>query len=332
VTNKATLRDYRLLDVRPKDRAPLRVLIYHPRCDEYAQVLGEHLAADDVTPASLASETLATVDILLAWKCPASILSSLTRLRWVQVTSTGIDQILDHYRNHPDLIVTTTKGFQVETVSSLAFLMMLALHWRLPALLEQQQRQVWSPLAMRPTIGRSTCAIIGAGRLGRGIAAHAKQLGMTVIGMKRRAEPVPGIDRVYGEDGLHHVVAVGDFVVLALPLTEKTRNMFGHAEFQRMKRSAYLINVARGGIVNENALIDALARSTIAGAAIDVAEEEPLSPAHPLWTAPNLVVTPHIGADRADYVEGVATIFIENLCVFPDVTRMAGLASAADGY
>ncbi len=327
----ATGRPYRLVEVCPPDRRPLRVLIHHGACDAYVRVLSERLPLRDLTGGALEAEPLETVDVLLTWKPPASVLARLAGLRWIQTTSAGIDQILDFYRAHPDLIVTTTKGLQADSTASLALALMLSCFWRLPRLLERQQRAVWE----KPAVGvlsAQTCAVVGLGHVGRRIAAHAAQLGMTVLGMRRGEEPVEGVARLYAEDRLRELLHAADYVVLALPLTHRTRRMFGDAEFAAMKRSAYLINVARGGIVDEDALLRALRAGLIAGAAIDVFEEEPLPPTHPLWRAPNVVLTPHIGGDRADYVEGAAAIFVENARAFPDRDRMRGIASPTLGY
>jgi phosphoglycerate dehydrogenase-like enzyme len=322
---------YRLLDLRPPGRAPIRVLVYHPLCQAYVRALSARLPLRDVTGPALEAEPLDTICALLTWKPPRALLDRLTHLRWIQTTSAGIDQILEFYRSHPDLVVTTTKGLQAESVSSLAITMLLAFFWGLPQLLDRQRRAVWEkhPVGVLST---QTCGVLGLGHVGRAVTAHARHLGMTVLAMRRTPMPVEGVARVVAETGLHEVLGAADYVVLALPLTEQTRGMFSEAEFRAMKRSAYLINVARGGIVDEAALVRALHAGEIAGAALDVFEDEPLPPGHPLWRAPNVILTPHMGGDRADYVEGAAAIFAENASLYPARDRMRGVASDVLGY
>jgi phosphoglycerate dehydrogenase-like enzyme len=290
------------------------------------------MPVEDRTGSALEAEPLDRVDVLVGWKFAPSLLPALRSLRWIQNTSAGIDHLLDYWREHPDLVVTTTKGLHAEPVSSAALLMMLACHWKLPLRLQRQREHVWHSEVMPRVMSAATCAVIGLGAIGRRIAAHATELGMTVLGMSRHLAPVPSVQRLFAPEALHAMLAEADFVILALPLTERTRGMFGAAEFAAMRPSAYFINVARGGIVDEAALLHALRSGHIAGAAFDVFSEEPLPADHPLWDAPNLIVTPHMAGDRSDYVEGAAAIFAHNIEVFPDTARMRGLASRVEAY
>jgi len=309
-----------------------RVLIYHAQCEAYVRLLSSRLSVRDVTGIRLDEEPLDTVDVLLTWTCPDGVLARLTGLKWIQTTSAGMDNVLDFCRSQPQLVVTTTKGLQAEPVAGFVMLMILALHWRLPAFLAYQRERRWMPEYSPAGISQSTCAILGLGHIGQRVAGHAKHLGMSVLGMRRRAVPAANVDAVYPHERLHEMLGLADFVVLALPLTESTRAMFKTTEFKAMKRSAYLVNVARGGIVDQQALADALRAGDIAGAALDVFHEEPLPAGHALWTAPNIIITPHLAGNRADYLDGAAAIFAHNLRVFPDRRRMRGLADIGVGY
>jgi len=324
-------KKYRIVDLHLAGRSKLRLLIYHPLCQDYVRTLSSQVNLKDITGQSLEMEALDKVDVLLTWRCPESVLAALRNLKWVQTTSAGINQLLDYFRRRPDLIVTTTKGLQAEGVSSMALLMMLAFHWKLPALLERQKKHTWEKHHME-VISKSTCAVVGLGNIGRMVAAHAKHLGMRVVGLKRQKEPVENVDQICTQEQLHEMLGIADFVVLSLPLTEETRGMFGGAEFKAMKQSAYLIQVARGGIVDERALLSALNSGKIAGAAIDVFEEEPLPADNSLWDAPNIIITPHLAGVRGDYVEGASAALLHNLRVFPNKSLMKGLADAKKGY
>jgi D-2-hydroxyacid dehydrogenase (NADP+) len=326
-----TAPPYRLVQVRPPSASPLRVLIWHPLCHEYARDLAGRLPLEDLTAADLDREPLDTVDVLMTWKPQRDVLARLSKLRWVQTTSAGIDQLLAFLQHRPEVLVTTTKGLQAENVANLAAAMVLSLFWGLPRLHERQRAAVWQkhPVAL---LSGLTCAVLGLGHIGRRVASHARHFGMHAIGVRRQAEPFGDVDRVVGPEGLAEVLGQADYVVVTLPLTDRTRRLLGAPQFRTMKRSAYLVNVARGGIVDEDALAAALRTGEIAGAAMDVFEEEPLPAGHPLWRAPNLIITPHIGGDRTDYVEQACAIFAGNLAAFPDRARMRGVASTVDGY
>ena len=326
-----TVQPYRLVQLRPPSRTSLRVLISHPLCDEYARALAARMPLEDLTGPDPDREPLETVDVLLTWKPPRELLARLSNLRWIQTTSAGIDQLLDFLRGRPDVLVTTTKGLQAENVASLAAAMMLSLFWGVPRLYESQRAAVWRKHPVGLLSGQ-TCAVLGLGHVGMCVVSHAQHFGMRVIGVRRQPATSAEMDRVAGPEELPEVLGEADYVVVALPLTDRTRGLIGGPAFRAMKRSAYLINVARGGVVDEAALEAALRAGDVAGAAMDVFAEEPLPSSHPLWRTPNLIVTPHIGGDRADYVEQAGAIFARNLAAFPDGTRMRGVASNVHGY
>jgi D-2-hydroxyacid dehydrogenase (NADP+) len=319
------------VQLHPASGATLRVLICHPLSGEYVRNLAGRMPLEDLTAGDLDREPLDRVDVLLTWKPPRDVLTRLSNVRWIQTTSAGIDPLLEFLRSRPEVLVTTTKGLQAENVAALAAAMILSLFWGLPRLYKHQHEAAWQkhPVGL---LSRQTCAVLGLGNVGRRVASHARQFGMRVIGVRREPAPSGGVDRVAALEELPGVLAEADYVVVALPLTDRTRGLLGRPEFSAMKRSAYLVNVARGGIVDEETLAAALHAGTIAGAAMDVFAEEPLPPGHPLWHAPNLIITPHIGGDRDDYVEQACAIFAANVEVFPDRTRMRSVASQIHGY
>lgn len=328
---KAKPKDYRLVELRPDGRPAVRLLIYRTDGDKYIRLISRHVSLEDLTGDSLQEEALDEVDALLIWKCPYTVLNSLTNLKWIQTTSAGIDQILDYLRERPETIVTTTKGMSTELISNYVLMTMLAFQWRLPTLLQRQQDHLWELVPTQPLSGL-TCALVGVGNIGGRIAQCVQELGMTVLGCKLRPQQVDHVDRMFEPDQLGEMLQLADFVVLTLPLTKETRGLIGATEFEMMKPGAYLIQVSRGGIVDEKALLNALESKQIAGAAVDVVEQEPLPHDHPLWDAPNVIVTPHVSGERVDHSDAVTQIFIHNLMAYPDVMRMQGLADTRLGY
>ena len=174
--------------------------------------------------------------------------------------------------------------------------------------------------------------LIGLGSIGKAIAAKAAALGLKVVGVRKHPAPVEHVDHVYGPDELHEALAVADFVTLIVALTPETTGMFGRAELEAMKPDAFLINVARGQVVVENELVEALRSGTIAGAALDVFEVEPLPPESPLWQMENVIITPHNAGARPDYIEAVTKLFNDNLAHYLAGEPLFNLVDREDCY
>ncbi|TYO60829.1 D-2-hydroxyacid dehydrogenase [Bradyrhizobium hipponense] len=326
---------YRLIDVYRADGSRLRLLIHHPKCREHVEVIRRHLRVEDVTGYQLHDETLSDVDVLFAFQCPDEVLARLTSLKWIQSTGTGIDAFLGHCRKNPGIMVTAAKGFAAETAASVVLMATLAFHWNLLGRLRDQQKHHWEPhtnYTLEPLISTRTMGVVGLGQIGMTIAGHAKQLGMRVVGTKRQATQIANVDVVYPPEELNRLLGESDFVALVVPLVATTRLLFGAAQFNAMKRTAVLINVARGEVVDETALLSALREGTIAGAALDVFSVEPLPPDSPFWSAPNTLITPHIGGNRIDTYDASATLLANNLKVYPDQRQMRGLCDIGLGY
>lgn len=326
---------YRLIDVYRADRSRLRLLIYHPKCREHVDVISKHLIVEDLTGSLIDRECLADVDVLFAFQCPDEVLTRLTSLKWIQSTGTGIDGFLEHCRKNPQVLVTAAKGFAAETAASIVLMAALAFHWNLLGRLRDQQRRHWEPYTnytLEPLISSRTMGVIGLGHIGKTIASHAKQFGMRVVGTKRQPTPVAEVDVVYPPEELNRLLGESDFVALAVPLVADTRLLLGATEFNAMKRTAVLINVARGEIVDETALLSALRDRAIAGAALDVFSVEPLPSDSPFWNAPNTLITPHIGGNRIDAYDASAVLLANNLKAYPNQHQMRGLCDIRLGY
>ncbi len=255
------------------------------------------------------------------------------QLRWIQFHWAGIDHILDSpLLNKPDLMITTLSGVAATRVAEYAMMMLLALGQHLPDLIAVQKKGEWprdrlerfAPQELRT----STIGIVGYGSIGRQIARLLREFGSTVLATKRDvmhpedAGYVPEgqgdvagelVHRMYPPQALQSMLKECDFVVVTIPLTRDTRHMIGAAELAVMKPNAYLIDISRGSIVDPNALVAALRDRKIAGAALDVFEQEPLPADHPLWKLPNVITTPHLAGITRQYTQRAANLFAENL-------------------
>lgn len=257
------------------------------------------------------------------------------RLRWLQLDTSGVDHVLRTPLWQADVAVTTLNGVAPPTMSEYALMMMLAFAHRLPLMLEHQARADWPSLAERwqrfmpRELRGATLGIVGYGSIGRELGRVARALGMRVLGLRRGAAPCPAApatyriagvagqddapDLLYGPDGLLDMLPHCDYVVLIVPYTAATHHLIDRAALHAMKRSAVLVNMARGGVVEEEALIEALRDGWIAGAALDVFEREPPPPASPFWTMENVIISPHVAGFTPRYHERVLELFGANL-------------------
>ncbi len=225
----------------------------------------------------------------------AALRTHAGRLRWIQLLSAGYEEVL--VCGVPTGVVVSNAGDAWSpAVAEHAMTLLLALVRRLPELLVNQARHGWERgiAARMGTVAGRTLVVVGFGSIGREVAVRARAFGMHVVGISRSGRADALADESYPEGQLDAVLPRADALVLALPLSAHTRGLIGAARLAAMKRSALLINVARGGVVDTQALAQALERGTIAGAGIDVSEPEPLPPEHALWNCPNLVVSPHV--------------------------------------
>jgi phosphoglycerate dehydrogenase-like enzyme len=276
------------------------------------------------------------------------------KLRWIHAHNAGIEHLLDQSILQTEgVLLTTSSGIHATTMAEYAFTMMLAFGHRLLSMFEYKANANWPAehrfrIFMPQPLRGSTVGIVGYGSIGREIAHVAHAFGMEVLAVKRDvrhpADPdgynLPGagdpegiyFHRLYPPEALISMVRVCDYVVLTVPLTESTREMIGAEVFEAMKSTAYLINVSRGGVVDETALLHALQTGQIAGAASDVFDAEPLPADSPLWKLPNLIISPHIAGNTPDYNEKAATLFIENLKRYLARKDLLNLVDRTRGY
>jgi D-2-hydroxyacid dehydrogenase (NADP+) len=247
------------------------------------------------------------------------LLDRARKLRFIQAIGAGTDQFGREKLRQRGIRLASASGVNARAVSEHAIALVLALARRLPEARDNQKRHHWrqmiSDLAGREDeLGGKTMLIVGIGAIGGRLAQLAKAFDMRVIGVRR--DPAAGkgeADRVLGLDGLEEALPEADFVALCCPLTPETEKLMNAAAFARMKNSAYLVNVARGRVVDEEALVTALEAGKIAGAGIDVTVEEPLPDSSPLWDMANVLVTPHTAGETRRYEDNVIDILLDNL-------------------
>lgn len=234
---------------------------------------------------------------------------------WVHCIRAGYDEFDTGRYERAGVAFTNSTGVHGSTVSELALNMMLSFARLGHRYRDHQNRREWmEPSYERPfTLENERVCVVGLGTIGEATARRCDALGMDVVGVRRSEEPVPGVSELFTPDRLQEAISDARFVALTVPQTPETTNMIGRAEFERMRDDAYLINVARGAVVDEDALIEALEAGEIAGAGLDVFETEPLPTGSPLWDFEEVIVTPHKGSATNRYHLDLADLFKENV-------------------
>ena len=247
---------------------------------------------------------IAKADALLTFAPMLSpkVLQDAARLKWVQALGTGVDNLTDQDALRKDVVVTNIHGIHGPPVSEAALGAMLALARDLPRAVRLQDEKKWFRFPAK-LLHNKTVGIFGVGVIAEALAPKCKAFGMRVAGISSAPRPAAGFDAMHSRDDLLKVVGDFDFFVLLTPLTDKTRNSVNADVFAAMKPTSFLVNLARGEVVDEQALIAALTNKRIAGAALDVFSQEPLPPDHPFWTMENVIITTHQGGFCDVYVD-----------------------------
>lgn len=256
-------------------------------------------------------------DIILGWNFRAGELRdawpAARRLRWIHWCGAGVDALLFPELAGSEVVVTNARGAFDEAMAEYVLGLVIAMAKGFPETLAAQREARWTYRTAERVAG-ARALVVGVGSIGRRIARLLAAAGLEVSGVGRRERSGDAdFGHVHAVDTLDQQLAGADYVVLVTPLTEQTRGLMSGARFAAMKPGARFINVGRGALVDETALVDALTAGRLAGAALDVFMEEPLPPRSPLWHAPNLIVSPHMSGDTHDYLEVVAAGFAQNL-------------------
>ncbi len=292
--------------------APQRPVIGVKTPDAFARVLGE-------------------IEVLFAPTPPPDGWAGARRLRLIQLLGVGADTLLPSRDLPAHVEIAGMRGVFAADVVEHALALMLAHVRRLPELAEQQRAGQWEPTP-RPTLAGQRMTIIGYGAVGQHLARVARAIGMQVRAVSRTgAQREAGVE-VVAVSSLARAVADAAFIVIAVPLTPETRGLLDAALLDQLRPDAFIVNVARGGIVDEDALSRALFAGRLGGAALDVLETEPLPAESPLWTVPGLVITPHVAGLGERYVERCVEVLLANVAALEAGTPRQGLVSRDVGY
>ena len=253
-------------------------------------------------------------------------------LRWIHSCTAGFDQLMVPEIMERKLVVSRSAASHHIPIAEWVVAYILLMTKRFPELLRNQRAHVWDRIEL-PELGGKTVGIVGTGAIGSQVAQRCVPLGMRVIGTKRSPEPLPWFDEVLAPDQLPRLLAESDYVVLACPLTTETRGMIGADQLALMKPTAYLFNIARGGLIDTDALVAALGSGRIAGAFLDAFTQEPLPPDSPLWDVERLVITPHASSSSPEVMVRARGEFMANLRRFLAGEEVANqLREPALGY
>jgi phosphoglycerate dehydrogenase-like enzyme len=246
------------------------------------------------------------------------LIGAMPKLRFIQSVSAGTDQFDKPALAAAGIRLASAQGANERAVAEHAMALILALTRQIHRARDNQQAKHWRPMigdraARESELGGKTMVIVGLGRIGLRLATLAAAFGLRVIGVRRSPERQPGIEAIVRPDQLHEVMGQADIVALTCPLTPETEGLIGAAALAAMKPTALLINVARGKVVDEQALIAALSEGRIAGAGLDCVVEEPLPAASQLWAMPQVVITPHSAGETQSYEANVVDLLLDNL-------------------
>ncbi|RQH02034.1 D-2-hydroxyacid dehydrogenase [Natrarchaeobius oligotrophus] len=292
--------------------------------------LGVHESVEQVfPPAELASwlsdrrlPTVVDVDVIgddRISACDAVVTlahrEAFLEVDWVHSIQAGVDRFPFDAFEANDVVLTNSTGIHGRAVGEAVAGYLLAFSRRLHEAVANQERKRWDQPAWDDafTLSETTACVLGTGTLGSGVAEVLGALGVRVVGVRRSVDPVPGFETIHPTGELLEAVSDVDFVIVTLPLTDGTHHLLDAAAFDAMGDDAYLVNVGRGSVVDQDALIDALESGSIAGAALDVFETEPLPESSPLWEFDEVILTPHAASFTVDYFRDVGDIVRENV-------------------
>lgn len=295
---------------------------------------------------------LADCDVMLAYAIPRDLVARAPRLKWLHCMAAGLDYVLrTGMFDHSKVVLTNTSGAQATMIGEYILMAMLACAHKYHTSIRAQSRHEWMGLgyffANTDTLRGKTAGIVGYGPIGREAARLAQAFGMEVLALKRdpamHADPrfgLPGVGdpqgriprRWFGPEQRAELIALSDFIVVTLPLTSETRGFLGAHEFAAARPTACLVNVGRGEVMDQDALVAALADKRLAAAALDVMVPEPLPPDHPLWDMENVILTPHSSGPNVRYQEDCCRIFAENLRRFLGGRELLNVVDVKRGY
>jgi phosphoglycerate dehydrogenase-like enzyme len=268
------------------------------------------------------------------------VFPSATRLRWVQSPAVGVGGLMFPELLASDVVITTARGIRARSIAEHILCVTIALARKLPVAIRAQLAHHWAQEELEGpgvdvrTLHGQRMGIVGLGAIGRELVSIAAPFGFRITAIRRRAAapPPPGVDAVWPPDRLHDLLAQSDVVVIAAPHTPETKRLIGAVELDRIKRGALLVNVARGKMIDDAAVVAALGDGRLGGAALDVFSQEPLEPSSPYWDLPNVIITPHTAGAMQDYWTPLVSLFKENLGRFERGEPLLNVVDKRAGY
>ena len=292
-----------------------------------------------LTSAQRVRAEIVDADVLMAWMVNEEAFRSARKLQWIHTGMAGLTLILIPPVIDSDVIVSNSKGVHPPIMGEHAMALILAFSRRLHDCMDFQRKAVWARAEIYGRVpsfeglGGKTLGVLGFGAIGCEVARRARGFDMRVIGFKRDTSRVSDLaDVLYAPDELDEHLSEIDYLVLAAPLTDETEHMIGAPQFERMKPTSVLINLARGEIVDQDALIAALENDQIAGAGLDVFVPDPLPDGHPLFTTKNLILTPHVSGTSPEMWRRITDMFIDNIGRFREGRELINQVDKKKGY
>jgi phosphoglycerate dehydrogenase-like enzyme len=285
-----------------------------------------------------ADRVLPQADVVLGWAVQPANFARAERLRWIQVTAASVARLMFPALVDSPVIVTNGRGLHAAAMAehTIGVILMYARKLHLTRDAQRERRWIQTPIMEGPpflSFAGSTLGLVGFGAIGREIAVKARALGARVLAVRRHPSPdAAPADAQWGSDRLDELLEQCDWLVLAAPLTAETSGMIGARELARLKPGALLVNLGRGPLVDEAALIAAIEQGALAGAALDVFDEEPLPPESPLWAMPQVILTPHVSGLAPRLWERSMDLFARNLDAFRNGRPLENLVDKRAGY
>jgi len=293
----------------------MNLLVLNELADDYREKLEKEfpeIAVHSAKNEDDVGDFIEKADIFLTVRISDSLLKKALKLQWIHTITTGVDYIVNLPSLKKEVLISCSRGIHVPQMSEFALLLMLALNRNLPQFIRNQDGRVWERWPTR-LLYRKKVGILGIGVIGEEIARKCKAFGMTVLGIDAVKRKVDAVDYFYGPEDLLRVVPEADYFIIVVPNIPQTRKMITAEVLSSMKPTAFLINLGRGEVIDEEALIRLLKTGRIAGAALDTFWAEPLPDDHPFWEMKNVIMTPHVGGMCEICVDQVLGIFEENL-------------------
>ena len=318
--------------------SPAAWVLPRGQVDRLRQDFPQHTFVD-VWDRDALREALPQADVAFAAFLDRDLVPALTRLRWLQAPAAGVTHLLSPELVDSPIIVTSASGVRSRAIAEHVLGVTLALARQLPVVLRRQIDHVWALDELetgggfRTLLGRRM-TVVGLGSIGVEVARLASAFGMRVSAIRRHLDrPMPaGVEEVLPPDRLHEVLGRSDVVVLAAASTPETRRLIDASALKAIKPGAFLVNIGRGRLVEDEALIEALQEGRLGGAALDVFTREPLDPQSPYWDLPNVIVTPHISGAMEDYWTPLVALFSENLRRFQAGQPLLNVVDKRAGY